>query len=436
MTVLQVYPRGEYHKHKNMGESVDPKEIWGHFYWTDVLEGLSSLVDLYRSKVQLIYIDPPFMTGQLFRYRQKIGNKGIIEHVAYRDQWKEGKKGFLTFMKQVFEYAYELLTPDGSFYVHVDYRTSAYLRVLLDEIFGEDNFLNEIIWHYQSGGRAKRHFSRKHDNILFYRKSSEHFFDIDAVGIKRGDKRKNNMKREIDQDGRIFWSIKSAGKIYRYYEDSKIYPSDVWTDISHLHQRDPERTGYDTQKPETLLERIILSSSRPGDYVADFFAGSGTTLAVASRLNRKWIGLDSSPYSMHVCRNRLLAQEDGKNFAIYYEKSYKPLDQSVIVIEKDQTSGKGTDINTIKLVDYKPAKSVAADDKGNHNLDLKGLEHVNYWAVGYIKDDFFYPRSWNKREEKDNMIKDSIELAIFENNDLVVHIIDVWGNQYYYQLKY
>ena len=115
------------------------------------------------------------MTGQLFRYRQKIGNKGIIEHVAYSDQWKEGKKDFLDFMRQVFEYAYELLTPDGSFYVHVDYRTCAYLRILLDEIFGEDNFLNEIIWHYRSGGRSKGilavsmttfFFTESHRNII------------------------------------------------------------------------------------------------------------------------------------------------------------------------------------------------------------------------------------------------------------------------------
>lgn len=433
MDLLEVYPKGEYHEYENSEKTIDFHNIWGQFYWADVIDGLSSLVDLYRSKIQLIYIDPPFMTGQLFRYRQKIGDKGIIEHVAYRDQWKEGKKDFLDFMRQVFEYAYELLTPDGSFYVHVDYRTCAYLRILLDEIFGEDNFLNEIIWHYRSGGRTKRYFSRKHDNILFYRKSSEHYFNIDAVGVKRGNQKKNNMKREVDEDGRIFWSIKSAGKVYRYYEDSKVYPSDVWTDISHLHQRDPERTGYDTQKPEALLERIILSSSRPGDYVGDFFAGSGTTLAVASRLNRRWIGIDSSPHSVHVCRKRLLAQEDDKSFAIYYGNN-KSIGEPVISVEKEQTCSMSAIINTIRLVDYKPPKCAVKDIKNNKDLDLVGLEHVDYWAVGCIKNEFFYPTLWKKRYEMDNEIQDTIQLTTSTSDDLAIQIIDVWGNQYFYQL--
>ena len=107
------------------------------------------------------------------------------------------------------------------------------------------------------------------------------------------------MKQGVDQDGRIFWSIRSGGKEYRYFEDSKVYPSDVWSDISHLHQRDPERRGYDTQKPEALLERIILASSRPGDLAADFFAGSGTTLAVA-KLGRNWIGIDNGVFSAYL----------------------------------------------------------------------------------------------------------------------------------------
>jgi len=435
MSVVQVYPKGEYH-YDNRGKSIDFHNLWGQFYWADVLDGLSNLVDLYRSKIQLIYIDPPFMTGQLFRYRQRIGDKGIIEHVAYRDQWKEGKKDFLDFMSQVFEYAYELLTPDGSFYVHVDYRTSAYLRILLDEIFGEDNFLNEIIWYYRSGGRSKKYFSRKHDNILFYRKSSEHFFNIDAVGVRRGSKKKNNMKKEVDEDGRIFWSIRSAGKVYRYYEDSKVYPSDVWTDISHLHQRDPERTGYDTQKPEALLERIILSSSRPGDYVGDFFAGSGTTLAVATRLNRRWIGIDSSPHSVHVCRKRLLTQDKGKSFAIHYGNNYRSIEEPVLAVEKKQTCIKGAIINTIRLVDYKPPKDTVRDIKDNEDLGLVGLEHVDYWAVGCIKDGFFYPKSWVKRSDTHTMIKDTIELKeSMNNNDIAIHITDVWSNQFFYKFK-
>ena len=116
----------------------------------------------------------------------------------------------------------------------------------------------------------------------------------------------NNMKRHADENGRIFWSIRSGGKEYCYYEDSIILPSDVWDDIPHLQQKHPERTGYDTQKPEALLERMILSTSRKGDWIGDFFAGSGTTLAAAQKCGRKWLGIDNGDFSIHVCRKRLL----------------------------------------------------------------------------------------------------------------------------------
>ena len=157
---------------------------------------------------------------------------------------------------------------------------------------------------------------------------------MEALGKERGTKKRNNMKMQVDDNGRVSWTIKSGGRIYRYYEDSKIYPSDVWTDISHLHQRDPERIGYDTQKPEALLERIILSSSRPGDVVADFFAGSGTTLSVATMLSRKWIGMDSSPHAMNVCRKRLLGLGARNDFAIYYKGKSRPMGKSELIVEK------------------------------------------------------------------------------------------------------
>lgn len=417
MTGFDANPRGEHH-----GVSHSP---WGQFYNCHALDGLLPLMDEYGGKIQLIYIDPPFMTGQLFMYRQGLEEKGIVEHIAYDDRW--GKDEYLAFMRQVFERAYELLAPQGSFYVHVDWRTSAYLRVILDEIFGDDNFLNEIIWHYQSGGRAKKHFSRKHDTILFYRKSSEHYFNIEAVGVERGDKKRNNMKREVDEEGRVFWSIKSGGKIYRYYEDSKVYPSDVWTDIPHLHQRNPERTGYDTQKPEALLERIILSSSRPGDLIVDFFAGSGTTLAVAKRLGRRWIGMDSSPHSMNVCRKRLLALEDQRAFVIHYGHSHRPLAQPQITLEYH---GLHSSDGTVKLLDYIPHEDLKVPFKGKESPSLEGLEYVDYWAVGYIKNGLFYPQGYVARDGS-NPIGDSIHIDEPIKEGLTVHIVDIVGNQYF-----
>lgn len=178
---------------------------------------------------------------------------------------------------------------------------------MLDEIFGKANFMNEIIWSYKSGGRSTRHYPRKHDTILFYRKSAKVFFNISAVGTPRGPERRNHMKRFIDEEGRICFTIRSGGKLYTYYEDTPIYPTDVWSDIEHLQQRDRERVGYGTQKPEALLRRILLASSRPGDLVMDLFSGSGTTAAAASKLGRRFVVVDASPFALYTLRARQLA---------------------------------------------------------------------------------------------------------------------------------
>ncbi|HZJ58553.1 MAG TPA: site-specific DNA-methyltransferase [Clostridia bacterium] len=434
---MNNYPSGEYHQGEDVAPG-PPVGSRGTFYWADVREGLLDIAKGYEGKVQLVYMDPPFMTGNQFKYRQKAGEKGFVEHIAYSDQWVGGKEYYLNFMKRVFEHVYDLLTPEGSFYLHVDYRTSAYLRIILDGIFGEENFLNEIIWHYRSGGRARRHFSRKHDNILFYRKSSEHFFNIEAVGQERGTEKRNNMKREVDHKGRVFWSIKSGGKVYRYYEDSKIYPSDVWTDISHLHQRDPERIGYDTQKPEALLERIILSSSRPGDLVADFFAGSGTSLSVAAKLGRKWLGMDSSPHSMHVCRKRLLDLDTGRDFAIYYGGGIGPADKAKLVAERYENGFSGDDnasegSNIIKITDYMPADINKIQIQGNVSRALRGLEYIDYWAVGYIKGNLYYPIKWARRMDGQSVVNNSIVLNGSVDQDMVIHVVDIAGDQHFYK---
>ena len=189
-----------------------------------------------------------------------------------------------------------------------------YLRLMLDEIFGQTNFMNEIIWAYKSGGRSTRHFSRKHDTILFYRKSKAVYFNIHAVGVPRGPEKRNNMKRSIDELGRVYFSIRSGGKTYTYYEDTPIFPSDVWDDVEHLHQRDPERTGFGTQKPEALLRRILLASSRPGDLVCDLFSGSGTTAAVAAKLGRRFLVADASPVAMQLLRARQLVNQSEPTF--------------------------------------------------------------------------------------------------------------------------
>lgn len=275
----------------------------GRFLLGRAEELAPELMGEYEGRVRLICIDPPFGTGETFAIKPAGAKQKLVVPV-YSDSL--GEKAYLGMMRKVLRACHALLAADGSIYLHIDYRMSAKLRLMMDEVFGEENFLNEIIWTYKSGGRSLRHYSRKHDTILFYRKSPSVYFDIAAVGMPRGPQKRNNMKRTVDADGRVCFSIRSGGKTYTYYEDTPIYPSDVWDDIEHMHQRDPERTGFATQKPAALLRRMILASSKEGDLVADFFSGSGTTAAAASALGRHYLAVDSSPAAMGMLRRRQL----------------------------------------------------------------------------------------------------------------------------------
>ena len=268
----------------------------------------------FKGKVQCVYLDPPFMTGGKFVRRRRYGAKGwrtgspAPSYPAYEDKFKD-KALYLTMLRGLVEQAHTLLASTGVLCLHLDWHMAAYARLICDEVFGEKRFLNEIIWSYESGGRAKRHFSRKHDVILLYARSPRYRFDLTQVPLERGSVRRNHMRRSVDEEGRAYRSIKSGGKTYRYYEDAPVYPGDVWTDISHLQQRDPERTGYATQKPLKLLDRLLRPVVREGDIVCDLCCGSGTTLLAAQNLGCRFIGVDKSSEALLVARSRL-KQED------------------------------------------------------------------------------------------------------------------------------
>lgn len=273
---------------------------------------LPLLLPQLSGEVKLIYIDPPFMTGRTF----KAGPQ-----VAYRDSWPD-LDHYLQWLYETLTRLYDLLAEDGSLYIHLDWRVIHYAKIMLDEIFGFNPLVhgpglkNEIIWHYQSGGRARRTYARKHDTILFYTKSAHYSFHSERTGQRRGAQKRNHMRREVGVDGSVSWTIRSAGRIYTYHEDTLMSQADVWDDISHLHQRDPERTGYATQKPEALLERILLVSSNEQDLVLDCFCGSGVTPVVAERLGRRWIACDKSELAIALTRERLLSQNFTTSFAL------------------------------------------------------------------------------------------------------------------------
>ena len=272
------------------------------------LLALHTLKDRYAGKVKLIYIDPPFNTSSDgFKYNDKFT----------RSTW-------LTFMKNRLEIARELLAEDGNLIVHIDWHESHYLRVLLDKIFGEQNLVNELIWNYSSGGSYKNSFAKKHDTLYWYSKTKAYKFypENKMVGTERGPQKRNNMKKNVDDDGRIYYSIMSAGKEYRYYEDDLVVPDDVWK-ISILQQQDPERTGFNSQKPEKLLARIIGALSEDNDIVLDFYMGSATTQAVAMKMNRRFIGVEQMDYINTVSVPRLQKVIEGEQGGISKDVDWK-----------------------------------------------------------------------------------------------------------------
>jgi len=248
-----------------------------------------------KNKIKLIYIDPPFATKQDFmKDREK----------AYRDKIIGAQ--FIEFLRKRLILMREILAADGSIYVHLDWKKGHYIKAIMDEVFGEHNFINHIAWCYETAGKSKSSYSRKHDYLLFYRKHDNPFVDLTKSAIPR--KRGKHMVIGIDDEGREYEEKidKASGRVYRWYFDQGRLPLDYWLDIPFLNREAKERTTYPTQKPEKLLDRIISVSCQGNDIVLDAFAGSGTTLAVAEKLDRRWIGIDCGKLAIYTIQKRML----------------------------------------------------------------------------------------------------------------------------------
>lgn len=243
----------------------------------------------------MIYIDLPFATADEFQ--NKDGAK------AYNDK-KKGTE-FLEFLRKRLIVAREILADDGSIYVHLDQKMSHYVKVLMDEIFGKQNFRNEIIWKYNWGLRTDKCWNKKHDNILIYSKTNNIIFNANEV-LEQREKSEATENRLKYKGALITDGNKGRGK------EELALPTDVWY-IATINGMAAERQNYPTQKPETLLERIIKASSNKGDIVMDFFGGSGTTAAVAEKLNRRWITCDVGKLSYFTMQKRILQIQDSKS---------------------------------------------------------------------------------------------------------------------------
>lgn len=319
----------------------------GQLFWGENLHVAAHLLERWRGRMDLIYIDPPFGLQRSLRVRWGAHPE---DPVAYEDRWPDGLTGYLQMLYPRLVLIRELLSDRGSLYVHLGPQVAPYVRVLLDELFGPGTFRNEIIWRRDAAGKGGKRGSpqwpRNTESILFYtrRPKGYHFTQLTrplspeqaaAYRLHEPDGRRFRAVqlgnyteasiRRLQAEGRIY--VSPSGKRYKkyYLDEARATVDCIWTDLPGFGTRTAakEHVGYPGQKPEALLERILLASSRPGDVVADLFCGAGTTLVVAQRLGRRWIGCDLSPLAIQACRRRL-GRPGGGPFEIWWEEAPTP----------------------------------------------------------------------------------------------------------------
>ena len=304
-----------------------------------------------KGKIKLIYIDPPFATESDFK-----GNKG---QRAYSDKTKGAE--FVEFIRRRLIVARELLADDGSIFVHLDYRKGHYVKVLMDEIFGVNNFRNEIIWCYSGPAQAMRYFPRKHDYILFYAKTESNLFNVQYLSHKSG----------LHNTGQVFGDMERENKeAVKELEGRGKKAEDWWIDIWATERYRSELIDYPTQKPEKLLERIINAATNKDDLVLDFFCGSGTTLAVAEKLGRRWVGCDIGKLAMYTTQKRLLEIDKSKDLENQKRKYDKPSKSFAVV-----TSG---------LYDLGKIFALKKDEYVRFVKDLFEIEETKQKAIGGV----------------------------------------------------
>ncbi len=336
------------------------KLIWGNnsLILSSLLNGPTREDIEKQGGIKLVYIDPPFDVGDDFEFEVQVGKQKLpkkrnaLEQLAFSDTWGKGEDSFLSMIYERLVMIKSLMAEDASIYVHCDYRLNPVLRLVLDELFDKKNFVSQIIWK-RTGARSQSKFiNHIHDCILFYCKDKEKiiwnsyntpytdeyvdkyyrhkdkngrkFQDTSLIApgkgyefawkgvVKRWRHKKDKME-ELEKNDLLFYSGNGVARFKRYLDESEgVPPQDIWLGLSNVNSQSNERLNYPTQKPEELIERIIKSSSNENDLVADFFCGSGTTLAVAEKLNRKWIGSDLGKFAIHTSRKRLISIQRNK----------------------------------------------------------------------------------------------------------------------------
>lgn len=341
---------------EQLGASLADGAARNRLVHADNRAAIPALLGELEGRIDLLYIDPPFATGGSFSART---GPGAREIPAYDDRWQDGLGDYLSRMLEQLELFRALLSPRGTIFVHCDWHVSHYLRCLLDEVFGADSFKNEIVWRYRRWPAKTKAFQRMHDVLFWYGKTSNdsHAWTPLYEGLAPSTLQTWGTKRQVADF--------SSGrrKPSQTTEETLGAPmADVW-DIGIIAPIALERVGYPTQKPEALLRRVIEAASRPGDLVADFFAGSGTTLAVAEKLGRRWIGCDMGSVAIHTAKKRLLALPGCSAFEVL------------------EPAGAARGAGSLAEVSV-----MSANHEGRVTLRLEGASNVDFWAVDWDHD--------------------------------------------------
>ena len=381
------------------------------------------------NSVDLIYIDPPFFSNK--NYEIVWGNG--FEVRSFGDRWKGGIEHYIEWMKPKIKEAKRVLKNTGSILLHCDWHASHRLRCLLDDVFDDKNFINEIIWHYRRWtGRSKK-FQQLHDNILLYSKGKKYKFNVLYTDYTEGSKyRKKNYHTRIKGNDIYVTSVNPLG----------VRENDVWTDINVLNSQSKERIGYKTQKPEQLIKRLITCLSYENDLVLDFFGGGGTTAKACADLNRRFIIGDVSPVAVRITTDRLSAH-GCRNYEI---KSLPSTKKDYL----DMNPHKFADM-ICELMGWKPNIKKSGDggidgfaDKGNIPIQIKNhknktgrpdiqkfLGALNKYKTGFFVSWNFSPEAWEfKASIKDKKIE-FIEIGKLLNGLLISDDISTEHKQLY-----
>lgn len=370
----------------------------------------------FREKINLIYVDPPFFSKADYNMQVKISTKCLegtskIKQIVYTDTWKEGIESYLRMICIRLFMMRDLLAEGGCIWMHLDWHVVHYVKILMDEVFGMDNFINEVIWNYKSGGTSNKRFARKHDTLLFYGKSENYYFNAQKEkSYNRGFKPYRFKGVEEFQD-EVGWH-------------TLVNMKDVWQ-VDMVGRTSSERTGYATQKPEILLERVLKSCTKEGDICADFFGGSGTLAVTANKMKRNWITCDVGNNAISGIRKRALQRE--AEFTVLQENFTEKEPCGILLnVERKDEKYLVTLHNYSFNEGYLETFGTKEQEKINTIINTDSLSFIDYWSVDFNYDGKIHKPQITVIREKE-ILEETAE-GMSDTGIISIFCVDVFGN--------